>query len=142
MAMSTPTRELGRTRQVIHALLFLHITCFCGSRYNKALNMSYACTCANSCHRDSRGRATNCESADTLCDPLSGGARHVVHVTTEWLRRVVFMTKGGAAGAHLPQKVSNLAESSNHITMSASEVEAMKDVCIPPIFRSMKSNIC
>ena len=107
MAMSTPTRELGRTRQVIHALLFLHITCFCGSRYNKALNMSYACVSANSCHRDSRGRATNCASGDTPYDPLSGGTRHVVHVTIEWLRRVVFMTKGGAAGAPAPEGIES-----------------------------------
>ena len=107
MAMPTPTREFGRALKVVQALLYLNITCFRGSRYNMALNMSYACVSANSCHGDSRGRATNCASGDTPYDPLSGGTRHVVHVTIEWLRRVVFMTKGGAAGAPAPEGIES-----------------------------------
>ena len=107
MAMPTPTREFGRALKVVQALLYLHISCFRGSRYNMALNMSYGCIPANSCHRGSRGRATNCASGDTPYDPLSGGTRHVVHVTIEWLRRVVFMTKGGAAGAPAPEGIES-----------------------------------
>ena len=107
VAMPTPTREFGRALKVVQALLYLNITCFRGSRYNMALNMSYACVSANSCHRDSRGRATNCASGDTPYDPPSGGIRHVVHVTIEWLRRVVFMTKGGAAGAPAPEGIES-----------------------------------
>lgn len=58
VARATSTRELGRGAKVIEALLFLHIACFRGSRYKVALNMSDVCSLVNSCHQNSRGRAT------------------------------------------------------------------------------------